>query len=119
MILTLVLVLVLAFAFILSILFSNFVLILGVLVPIIVFLFSYLMMSGLKRKILARLANSFGENVTRVAMAIIEFFEVPMTILLAVSLTLFFLVYIPVLFVLGGLDQLQRLGMNVMDLVAR
>lgn len=107
-ILVLLLLLVLAFALIFSVIYTNFVLLLGVVIPIIVFLASFLLMSGLKRKILARLAASFGENVVKVAGAIIDYFEVPMTILLALSITLFLLVFTSLLAVFHGLDVLQQ-----------
>lgn len=106
-ILVLVLLLTLTFALILSVLYASFLLFLGFVVPVIVFLASFLLMSGLKRKILARLKASFGDNVVRVAGAIIDYFEVPMTIVLAVLITLFLLVFSSLLIVFRGLDILQ------------
>ncbi|HNW94192.1 MAG TPA: hypothetical protein PKM88_14895 [bacterium] len=62
---------------------------LAIVVPIIIFLSTFWLVTGLGKKNLNLLRKTFGENVVKIAGAIINYFEVPLTIILSACLTLF------------------------------
>jgi len=76
---------------------------LGVTIPIIIFLATYWLVSGMRKKILISLKKTFGDNVVKIASAIIEYFEVPLTIILSVSLTLFIIAISAIVIILPKL----------------
>lgn len=69
--------------------FGHYFIFIGVSIPLAVFFSIFFLMSGLKKKILGQLRHSFGENVMKIATAIMDFFEVPLTILITVAVSLF------------------------------
>lgn len=76
---------------------------LSVIIPIIIFLSTYWLVTGLRKKILSSLKKTFGDNVVKIASAIIEYFEVPLTIILSVSLILFIMAVSAVVLILPRL----------------
>lgn len=69
--------------------YGHYFLFVGVSIPMAVFFAIFFLMAGLKKRILAQLRTSFGENTMKIATAIMDFFEVPLTLLLSVVVTLF------------------------------
>ncbi|RMH53972.1 MAG: hypothetical protein D6679_14520 [Candidatus Hydrogenedentota bacterium] len=77
-----------------SIITGAVFLFLGVLIPIITFIIiKFIFMPLHKEKIQRALNESFGQNVVRIATAIMNYFEFPMTLLLTIALTLLFFAY--------------------------
>lgn len=66
---------------------------LGFLIPLLTFFTIFVFMSLQRKKILKRLNVSFGENVVKISSAIMDYFELPMTLLLSITLTLFFFAF--------------------------
>lgn len=81
----------------------------GIIVPIIIFLSTYWLVTGMGKRILGSLRKAFGENVVKIAGAIIEYFEVPLTIILSVCLTLFIMAISTVMIFLSQI--LNRAGL--------
>lgn len=81
---------------------------LSFIIPIIMFLSTYWLVTGLGKKIILQMRKAFGENVVRIVSAIIEYFEVPLTIILTACLTLFILAISAVVILLPRLEMLGR-----------
>jgi hypothetical protein len=65
----------------------------GILIPLITFFVVFVLMSVQKKKIQGLLNESFGANVVKISTAIMEYFELPLTLLLSISLTMFFFAF--------------------------
>ncbi|MEW5693593.1 MAG: hypothetical protein AB1765_09895 [Candidatus Hydrogenedentota bacterium] len=86
-----ILILVLLIAIIISIRYGNIFIFLGILVPIIIFMTIFLLISGMKKKITKALEKKYGDDVMIIATAFMDFFQVPLTIIVGVCLILFVL----------------------------
>lgn len=83
--------LLLLIAVMVSVRYGNIFVFLGILVPILIFVTIYLLIAGMKKKITRSLETQFGDDVMIVATAFMNFFEVPLTVIVGVSLILFVL----------------------------
>jgi hypothetical protein len=80
---------------------GRYLILIGATLPLGIFVSIYLLMSGLKQRILGQLRRSFGENTMQIATAIMDYFEVPMTILISVAITLFVFAAIVLIVIYG------------------
>ncbi|MEK8023683.1 MAG: hypothetical protein AAB229_07740 [Candidatus Hydrogenedentota bacterium] len=71
---------------------AIFVLI-GFMVPLITFMGISYIMYLFKRKVQSHLNETFGSNVVRIASAIMDYFQFPLTLLLSISITLLFFAF--------------------------
>lgn len=85
--------LVIGFSFVIAIYTGSVFLLLGFLIPVISFVVIFYVMSLFKRRIQSQLDESFGPNVVKIASAVIEYFELPLTLMLSISVTLFFFAF--------------------------
>lgn len=88
-----ILVIVIGIALYISLRFQIVVLFLGFLLPIIAFFLVFVFMSLQKKKIQKHLNESFGQNVVKISTSIMEYFELPLTLLLSITMTLFFFAF--------------------------
>jgi len=79
---------------------------LGFLLPLMTFFIIFVLMGMQRKKILKNLNESFGQNVVKISSAIMDYFELPLTLLLSVTLTIFFFAFS----VLAALFWLNYLG---------
>ena len=86
----------------------NALLFLGFLIPLLTFFIIFLFMSLQRKRILRQLQSSFGQNVVRISAAIMDYFELPLTLLLSITLTLFFFAF-AILAVIFWLDYLMSI----------
>ena len=63
------------------------------LIPLVTFFLVFVWMAHQKNKILGLLNESFGTNVVKIATAIIGYFELPLTVILAICFTMLFFAY--------------------------
>lgn len=66
---------------------------LGLIVPLATSRGVNFIMKNFKRKVQAQLNVSFGQNVVKIASAIMDYFHFPLVLLLSVILTLFLFTY--------------------------
>lgn len=78
---------------IVSILTKSVVFFLGVAIPLLTFFVIFIFMTLQRKKILKQLNVSFGQNVVRIAEALMDYFELPIMLLLSITLTLFFFAF--------------------------
>lgn len=81
--------------------YGRYLILICATLPLGIFVAIYFLMSGLKQRILGQLRRSFGENTMQIATAIMDYFEVPMTILISVAITLFVFASIVLIVVFG------------------
>lgn len=61
----------------------------GVMIPVMTFIASTLIMRRYKEKVQSQLNISFGENVVKIASAIMDYFQFPLVVILTGVITLF------------------------------
>lgn len=71
---------------------AIFVLI-GFMIPLITFMGISYIMYLFKRRVETHLNESFGSNVVRIASAIMDYFQFPLTLLLSLTITLLFFAF--------------------------
>ena len=71
---------------------AIFVLI-GFMIPLTIFVGISYIMDLFKRRVQRHLDESFGHNVVRIASAIMDYFQFPLTLLLSVTITLLIFAY--------------------------
>jgi uncharacterized membrane protein YesL len=84
---------VIGIAFLIAITTQSVFLLLGFLIPLITFVVIFYVMTLFKKRILNNLNDSFGPNVVRIAGAVIDYFELPLTLMLSITMTLLFFAF--------------------------
>jgi hypothetical protein len=84
---------VIGIAFLIAITTQSVFLLLGFLIPLITFIAIFYVMTLFKKRILNNLNDSFGPNVVKIAGAVIDYFELPLTLMLSITVTLLFFAF--------------------------
>jgi hypothetical protein len=80
-------------AMLIAITTQSIFLLLGFLIPLVTFVVIFYVMSLFKRRIQNQLHDGFGPNVVKIASAVMDYFELPLTLMLSITITLFFFAF--------------------------
>ncbi len=109
MILLAILFVVIGISILIAVTTGSVFLLLGFLIPMVTFIVIFYIMSLFKRRIQSQLNEGFGPNVVKIASAVMDYFELPLTLLLSITVTLFFFAFsiIAIAFWINKFNPLQ------------